>query len=100
MAEESKIRDAADAVKGLLEAVPIYEDALQPAAKQVGLGLETIAKAVRFALAPLAALVWGFEKIEEYLVPALEKRLARVPPENVITPNPTVAGPALEALRY
>lgn len=59
MADESKIRDAADAAKGLLEAAPIYEDALQPAAKQVGKALETVGKAVNVALAPIGALVWG-----------------------------------------
>jgi hypothetical protein len=100
MGEESKIRDAADAVKGLMEAVPIYEDALQPAAKQIGMALETLAKAVRLALAPVTALVWGAEQLESYLVPALEARLRNVPPENVITPKLTVAGPALEALRF
>ena len=59
MGDESKIRDAADAVKGLLEAAPIYDDALQPAAKQVGKALETLGKAVNMALAPIAALIWG-----------------------------------------
>ncbi len=33
MSEENKIKDTADAVKGVLEAVPIYQDALQPAAQ-------------------------------------------------------------------
>jgi hypothetical protein len=100
MGDESKIRDAADAVKGLLEAAPIYDDALQPVAKQIGKALETLGRAVNMALAPIAALVWGYEKIGEYLVPALEERLARVPTENIITPSPTVAGPAIEALRF
>jgi hypothetical protein len=31
MGEENKVRDAADAVKGIVEAVPVYQDALQPA---------------------------------------------------------------------
>lgn len=35
MAEENKFRDAADAVKGAIEAIePIYEDAVQPLAKE------------------------------------------------------------------
>ena len=42
MGEENKIKDAAEAVKGILEAVPIYQDALQPAAKELGKGLQTI----------------------------------------------------------
>ena len=47
MSEESKIRDAADAVKGIVEAVPVYQDALQPAVREIGKGLETVAKSIR-----------------------------------------------------
>lgn len=32
--DESKVRDAVDAAKGLMEAVPVYQDALQPAASK------------------------------------------------------------------
>lgn len=98
--DESKIRDAADAARGFMEATPVYQDALQPAAKQVGTALETVGKAVNVALAPIGALVWGWEKIHDWIVPALEARLAKVPPERIVTPRPTLAGPAIEALRY
>ena len=46
MAEESKAREIVDAVKGIVEAVPVYQDAVQPAAKEIGKSLETIAKAI------------------------------------------------------
>jgi hypothetical protein len=98
--DESKIRDAGDAARGILEATPIYQDALQPAAKQVGKALETVGKTVNVALAPIGALIWGYEKIRDWLVPALEARLAATPPARIITPSPTVAGPAIEALRF
>jgi Abortive infection alpha len=98
--EKSKIRDAADAVRGVLEAVPVYEDALQPAARQIGAALETLAKAIRVALAPIAVLVWGYDQIEQYLVPAVEDRLRHTKAEDVVTPDPTVAGPLIEALRF
>lgn len=97
---ENKIRDAADAVKGVLEAVPIYEDALQPAAKQIGTSLETVAKAIHVALAPVSALVWGYDKIRVYLADILPEKLKNVPPEQIISPSPTIAGPVLEALRF
>ena len=42
MSDESKIRDAADAVKGVVEAISVYQDALQPAVKEIGKGLETV----------------------------------------------------------
>jgi hypothetical protein len=98
--DESKIRDAGDAARGILEATPIYQDALQPAARQVGRALETVGKAVNVALAPVAALVWGYEKIRDWLVPALEARLGGIPPDRIVTPRPTLAGPVIEALRF
>lgn len=100
MGDENKIRDAADAVKGLVEAVPVYEDVLQPAAKEVGAGLQTVAKTIHIALAPVSALVWGYDKLKDYLEERLAEKLKKVPAEKIITPNPTVAVPAVESMRY
>lgn len=100
MSDENKIRDAADAVKGIVEAVPVYQDTLQPAAKELGTALQTVAKTIRVALAPLSALVWGYDKISDYLETALTDKLKGVPSERLVTPNPSVAVPALEAMRY
>ncbi len=100
MSNENKIRDATDAIKGLVEAVPVYQDAVQPAAKEIGTALQTVARSIHIALAPISALVWGYERIKDYLSEALAKRLEQVPPEHIITPNPTVAVPAIESLRY
>ena len=100
MSDENKIRDAADAVKGLVEAVPVYEDVLQPAAKEVGAGLQTIAKTIHIALAPVSALVWGYDKLKDYLEERLAEKLKNVPSEKLITPNPTVAVPVVESMRY
>jgi Abortive infection alpha len=55
---------------------------------------------VNVALAPIGALIWGYEKIHDWLVPELEARLARVPPERIGIPAPTISGPAIEALRF
>lgn len=100
MSDENKIRDAADAIKGIAEAVPVYQDVLQPAAKEVGTSLQVVAKTIRVALAPLTALVWGYDKIADYLDRRLMDKLRDVPPDRIITPNPTVAGPTVEALRF
>jgi hypothetical protein len=51
-------------------------------------------------LAPVSALVWGYDQISEFVSTKVTERLKNVPPENIITPKPNVAGPALEALRY
>lgn len=102
--DKSNIRDAGDAVRGALEAVPVYEDALQPAARQVGQTLETVAKAVdvavKVALSPVFALVWSGETIRDWLLPALDQRLRDVPADQIIPPPINVAGPVIEALRF
>src|ERR1051325_5660610 len=100
MSGENKIRDAADAVKGIAEAVPVYQDTLQPAAREVGTALQNVAKTIHIALAPISALVWGYEKVKDFVSMSVAKRLQDVPAERITTPLPQVAGPALEALRY
>lgn len=100
MADENKIRDAADAVKGIVEAVPIYQDAVQPAMKEVGIALQTIAQAIHIAISPISALVWGYDKIKDFVLTRVAEKLKDVPPENITTPSPNVVGPALEALRF
>jgi hypothetical protein len=100
MSEENKIRDAADAIKGLVEAVPVYEDALQPAAREIGRALQTIAKTVHIVLAPVSALVWGYDKIKDFVSTAVAEKLSQIPIERLQTPAPNVACPLLEALRY
>lgn len=100
MVDESKVRDTAEAVKGIVQAVPFYKDAIQPAAKQIGKGLETIAKAMQVALEPLVGLVWGYDRFkEQFLIPVAEK-LRNVPPDRITTPSFHVAGPIIEALRF
>jgi hypothetical protein len=95
-----KIRDTAEAVKGIVEAVPVYTDAIQPTAQVIGEGLETLTKAALLPLIPFRLLVHGFEQMEHYLLDAMDKRLKRIPEERQIPPNPAVAGPALDALRF
>ncbi|MBI2920681.1 MAG: DUF4393 domain-containing protein [Planctomycetes bacterium] len=97
MSESNKAKDTAEAVKALVEAVPVYQDIVQPAAKEIG---GVAGDVVRMALAPIKMLVWGFDKICEWLTPELEERLKKVPQARIITPKTTVAGPALEALRF
>lgn len=80
--------------------MPIYQDAIQPAAKELGKALGTIAKTVNVALAPVSALVWGYDQIKEFVDHKVTEKLQNVPKENIVTPPPHVAGPALESLRY
>jgi len=98
--KDTNIKATIDAVTGLVQAIPVYQDTLQPSAKQIGKSLETVAKTVNIALAPIKVLVWGYEKIEEFISQSVTKKLQNVPEENIITPSPSIAGPTIEALRF
>lgn len=104
MAEEEKaegnVEATINAVTGVAKAVPIYQDAVQPAAKELGKALGTVAKTVNIALAPVSALVWGYDQIKDFVDNKVTEKLQNVPEENIVTPPPHVAGPALESLRY
>lgn len=100
MGDENKIRDAADAITGLVKAVPVYQDLVQPAAKELGAGLEVVAKTVLIALTPFKLMVWGYDQIENFLVTTVAEKLKDVPPERITNPDPHVVGPALQALRF
>jgi hypothetical protein len=98
--QEGNVEATINAVTGLAKAIPIYQDALQPAAKEIGKALGTVAKTVNIALAPVSALVWGYDQIKEFVDTKVSEKLSNVPSENIVTPPPHIAGPALESLRY
>ncbi|MGI2141937.1 DUF4393 domain-containing protein [Shewanella baltica] len=104
MSEEEKpegnVEGTINAVTGLVKSVPIYQDALQPAARELGKALGTVAKTINVALAPVSALVWGYDQIKDFVDNKVAEKLQNVPEENIVTPPPHVAGPALESLRY
>ncbi len=96
----SQIEGTINAISGLVEKVPIYDDAIQPLAKETGKALATVGKTVNAALMPIRGLVWGLEQIEVFVQNKVARKLQDVPPENIQTPDLAVAGPALESLRY
>lgn len=100
MSDDNKITQAVQAIEGIVKAVPVYQDGLQPAVKQIGKGLETIAATINIALAPISALVWGYDKIKDFVESKVSEKLKNIPPERIQTPSPLVAGPLLESLRY
>jgi hypothetical protein len=73
---------------------------LQPAVREVGTGLGAEAKLIHVALAPVSAVVWGYDKIKEFVEIKVAAKLKDVPADEITTPKANVAGPALEALRY
>jgi len=74
-------------------ALQVYKDTLQPAGKVVG-------RTIQVALAPLRAMLWGAEKIEQIVHEGVERRLAKTPEEKIQTPAPEIAVPILQALVY
>lgn len=97
---ETDVEGVIKATTELVKAVPVYEDMVQPAAKEIGVALKTVAKTINVALAPVSAVVWSYETIKSFVDINVAERLKNTPPENIITPNPIVAGPTLDALRY
>lgn len=94
------IKQTVDSVTALTKAVPIYQDAVQPFAKEAGKALGTVGKAVNVALAPISLAVWGYDKISNFLENIVAEKLEKVPEERISTPPPNVAGPAIEALKF
>lgn len=97
---EQNLEKAIHIVKDIAEAVPIYPDLVQPAAKELGKSLQTVTKLVNIALTPISVLVWGYDMIGDFLSKRLAEKLEKVAEEKIITPSPQIAGPAIEALRY
>ncbi|PWK82131.1 DUF4393 domain-containing protein [Fulvimonas soli] len=94
------IGETAKAVAELAKSVPIYQDAIQPAAKEAGKSLHLVTRAVNAALTPVEGLVWGVERIRDFVRERVAAKLENVPPEEVQQPKPHIAVPAIEALRY
>ena len=87
-------------LKTVLEETPVYHDLLQPGVRQLGKSLETLAKGTQIVVSPIAAMVWGYETIREYLLVALSEKLKDRPRERLTPPSPSIAVPAIESLRY
>lgn len=96
----NSVSETINAVSGLVEKIPIYDDLVRPAAKQAGKTLETVGRTVNAALIPIRGVVWGIEKIEEFVNKSVSSKLKNTPVEDIVTPRITIAGPALEALRF
>lgn len=77
----------------------IYNDLAHPALSTVGQGLQGVTK---LALAPISALVWGYDKIADYLDVAIPEYFEKkkIEKEKIISPDPAVAVPLVEAMRY
>ena len=102
MSEEnnSRINDTLNAL-GISNVIPaVYEDLLQPAAKELGGGLVVVARAVTMALAPIEGAVWGYDKIRDWLAVKLTQKLADHDDDAIQPPPLNIAGPAILNLTF
>ena len=73
---------------------------LTPAAEEIGKSLVSVAKLVNVALTPVEGVVWGYDRIRDYVVSSLTKKLRDEPVEEIQTPPAHVAVPLIESMRY
>lgn len=95
-----KTSEIIDAAANLAKAVPVYDDALKPIMLETGKALSTVGKTVNVALAPVRGMVWGAEKIEEWITTKVSEKLKDISPENITTPDLSIAGPTIESLKF
>lgn len=100
MLEDKTLSETAKAL-GLGSLLPaVYGDLLSPAAKELGEGLATIAKAVKISLAPVEATVWGYERIREWLSIRVTSILAERRAKEIQPPPLSVAGPLIVQMLF
>lgn len=76
-------------------AKPVYEDALQPAAKEAGRALGAAGSFLRVAVRPFQSFALGLHLGFDWLDAALREKLGGVPEEAIVEPPANVAGPLL-----
>ena len=99
--EPTSIAEQAAKALGITQLVPtLYQDLLQPAAREAGQRLVVVAEAVGIALSPLEAAVWGYQRIKDYLSAKVAAKLADKPPGEIISPDLVIAGPVIMSMIF
>jgi hypothetical protein len=94
------VEGTAEAVGAVLEKVPVYPDAIQPAAKEIGKTLALPFAVVNAALRPVKSVIAAIEIAFDDLDKRVAELLRAVPPEKVVEPPANVAGPLLLAYPF
>lgn len=80
------------------------EPNVKAAAGELGKSALTITKTINNALLPLAAVNFAFDRARKYFAEDFERDLRRkaenIPPENIVEPKASIAGPALQGLAF
>lgn len=91
-----------DVIKNIdkIENSHTYQSGVKGAVDEAGKALQTVGQAVNAALLPIQGMIWGADKIKDWLNKSIAEKLENVASDKIIPPNPHIAGPAVEALRF
>jgi hypothetical protein len=94
------VKEVAEAVAAIVKEVPVYPDAIQPAMRELGPLAATPLALLNTALRPVRSIMLGINLTFDRLDDNLRKLLEPVPPEQVVEPPASVAGPLLLAYPF
>ncbi|MFL9899026.1 DUF4393 domain-containing protein [Paraburkholderia fungorum] len=110
MSDDSKSDNAFDDAKTAMEVVGqvIKIAGKDPQVKEAGANLAkaavTVTRAINNALLPIAVVNFGFAKARIYFTEQFEKdmeeKTRHIPPERIVEPKASIAGPALQGLAF
>jgi hypothetical protein len=102
--------DPISVAKGTLEVADVLmktagdSPEVKEAGKNLGQAAVTLTKTINNALLPLAALNYGIEKARTYFAARFQSEMAEkaasIPPEEIVEPKSSIAGPALQGLAF
>lgn len=100
MAEENAVQSTVALVKGVAEAVPVYQDALQPGIKKAGQIIGNIMGALAVLSEPFARWAIRHEHRMSQLRESLLVKAESIPAEYMQPPPLNIVGPVLESVRF
>jgi hypothetical protein len=106
MSEGDSMKTVRDGVAILGEVIKAAGDNpnVKAAGSELGQTALTITKTINNALLPLAAVNFAFDKAKAYFAGKFQQEIAaktaEIPPEDIIEPKPSLAGPALQGLAF
>lgn len=72
-------------------------EALAPAGQEIG---QTAAGLLHIAVSPFKALIWGFQQVEDILIPIVQKKIDKIKEADRKNPDPNIVGATLEASKF
>jgi len=100
LSDHTQLKQISDAANSVLAHTTVYQDAIQPVAKEIGKSLQTVGGLVNLALEPVRGMVYGYDLIKARLNRRLEDKLRGTKKENIIQPPLNVVGPLVQQYRY